>query len=199
VLVPNRDRAVIAPEKLRDYLLNPEHRRGGSKARVLLAMGFRSDNWQALESELRVEDWIAASPVYASSASASWAEPALYAQRQGCPSLSLTRRLPRSGNVAKRHAGCRPRRRVKDPFVPARWSLRRSVAEPVLDVSRIASWLFSVPSCLRAYVPSAAWLRRYCPLRARIVVQFVATGTLRNAPRPHSTLATPEPPSEGQQ
>jgi hypothetical protein len=52
--MPNVDRAVIAPEKLRDYLLNPQHRRGGTKARVLLGMGFQADDWGRLESELRV-------------------------------------------------------------------------------------------------------------------------------------------------
>jgi len=28
--IPNADMAIIAPEKLRDYLLNPAHRRGSS-------------------------------------------------------------------------------------------------------------------------------------------------------------------------
>ena len=51
--IPNADRAIIAPEKLRDYLLNPAHRRGGSKARLLLAFGYRADAWQALEADLR--------------------------------------------------------------------------------------------------------------------------------------------------
>ena len=31
--VPNAERAIIAAEKIRDYLLNPEHRRGAAKAR----------------------------------------------------------------------------------------------------------------------------------------------------------------------
>jgi len=51
--IPNSDRAVIAPEKLRDYLLNPAHRRGGAKARLLLAFGYRADAWQVLEADLR--------------------------------------------------------------------------------------------------------------------------------------------------
>jgi hypothetical protein len=34
--LPNSERAVIAPEKLVDYLLNIEHKRGGAKARLLL-------------------------------------------------------------------------------------------------------------------------------------------------------------------
>jgi hypothetical protein len=41
--IPNADHAIIAIEKLRDYLLNAAHRRGGSKARLLLSCGYRAD------------------------------------------------------------------------------------------------------------------------------------------------------------
>lgn len=51
--LPNAENAVIAPQKLRDYLLNPEHRRGGSKAKLLRAMGYQADHWQQLETDLR--------------------------------------------------------------------------------------------------------------------------------------------------
>jgi len=53
--IPNATNAIIAPEKLRDYLLNPNHRRGGSKARLLLALGYRRDNWKRLEDDLRTQ------------------------------------------------------------------------------------------------------------------------------------------------
>jgi len=53
--IPNADRAIIAPEKLRDYLLNPAHRRGSAKARLLLACGYRADAWHALETDLRTQ------------------------------------------------------------------------------------------------------------------------------------------------
>jgi hypothetical protein len=53
--IPNADKAVIAPEKLRDYLLNPSHRRGSSKARFLLSCGYRADAWQILETDLRTQ------------------------------------------------------------------------------------------------------------------------------------------------
>ena len=52
--IPNADKAVIAKDKLSDYLLNPAHRRGGSKARLLLSMGYIGDDWQRLETDLRV-------------------------------------------------------------------------------------------------------------------------------------------------
>ena len=53
--IPNADRAIIAPDKLRDYLLNTEHRRGGSKARLLLSMGYRTEDWPRLEADLRLQ------------------------------------------------------------------------------------------------------------------------------------------------
>ena len=51
--LPNPERAVIAPDKLVQYLLNTEHKRGGHKARVLLDFGYHFDNWQQLQSDLR--------------------------------------------------------------------------------------------------------------------------------------------------
>jgi len=52
--LPNKDQAVIAPEKLISYLLNTEHKRGGAKARLLSQFGYRAANWQQLESDLRL-------------------------------------------------------------------------------------------------------------------------------------------------
>jgi hypothetical protein len=51
--IPNAHKAVIAPAKLRDYLLNPSHRRGAGKARVLIACGYRAEAWEILEADLR--------------------------------------------------------------------------------------------------------------------------------------------------
>jgi hypothetical protein len=51
--VPNADRAVIAREKLRDYLLNPMHRRGGPKARLLISLGYHAEECDQLEQDLR--------------------------------------------------------------------------------------------------------------------------------------------------
>jgi len=51
--LPNAENAIIAPEKLRDYLLNALHRRGGSKAKLLLSMGYQIHQWQQLETDLR--------------------------------------------------------------------------------------------------------------------------------------------------
>ncbi len=53
--VPNADQAVIAKDKLASYLLNVTHRRGASKARLLIAMGYRSGQWQGLEADLRAQ------------------------------------------------------------------------------------------------------------------------------------------------
>jgi hypothetical protein len=53
VPIPNGDRAVNAVDKLTRYLLNPSHKRGGAKARLLLSLGYRTDAPQVLESDLR--------------------------------------------------------------------------------------------------------------------------------------------------
>ena len=37
--VPNAERAVIAVEKLTEYLLNMSHKRGAAKARLLVGVG----------------------------------------------------------------------------------------------------------------------------------------------------------------
>lgn len=51
--LPNSVGAVIEPSKLRDYVLNTEHKRGGSKAIALARFGFTPENWPDLEAELR--------------------------------------------------------------------------------------------------------------------------------------------------
>jgi hypothetical protein len=51
--LPNADKAIIAPDKLRDYLLNPSHRRGGSKAKLLNTLAYRVENWKRLDADLR--------------------------------------------------------------------------------------------------------------------------------------------------
>jgi len=51
--IPNADRAVVAKDKLREYLLNLAHRRGGPKAKLLLSMGYRAEDWQKLDADIR--------------------------------------------------------------------------------------------------------------------------------------------------
>jgi uncharacterized protein DUF6883 len=53
--IPNADRVIIAADKLTGYLLNVSHKRGGPKARLLLSLGYRSDNPESLESDLRTQ------------------------------------------------------------------------------------------------------------------------------------------------
>jgi hypothetical protein len=53
--VPNADHAIIAADKLAGYLLSVSHKRGGSKARLLLTVGYRSDDPHSLESDLRAQ------------------------------------------------------------------------------------------------------------------------------------------------
>jgi hypothetical protein len=53
--VPNAERAIVAVEKLSGYLLNVSHKRGGPKARLLLTLGYRSEDPGSLESDLRTQ------------------------------------------------------------------------------------------------------------------------------------------------
>ena len=48
-----RERAVIEPAKLRDYLLSADHPQGRSKALYLSALGYERDNWGQLATDLR--------------------------------------------------------------------------------------------------------------------------------------------------
>nr|WP_017716128.1 DUF6883 domain-containing protein [Oscillatoria sp. PCC 10802] len=36
-----------------DYLLNPEHKRGGAKAKLLIQFGYSQETWQRLETDIR--------------------------------------------------------------------------------------------------------------------------------------------------
>jgi hypothetical protein len=53
VVLPNPSKAVIAPEKLRDYLLSPTHPIGRYKALFFRTLGYDQTSWQELESQLR--------------------------------------------------------------------------------------------------------------------------------------------------
>ena len=52
-LIPNADRAVIDPAKLRGYLLSGTHPVGRFKARFFARLGYSTDNWQRLDEDLR--------------------------------------------------------------------------------------------------------------------------------------------------
>jgi len=47
------DDAIIAPEKLRDYILSPTHSDGCAKATYLGMLGYVQNDWEQLESDLR--------------------------------------------------------------------------------------------------------------------------------------------------
>ena len=50
--LPNAQNALVEEDKIRTYLLDPEHQFGSSKARFFTAFGFTLDNWQALADAL---------------------------------------------------------------------------------------------------------------------------------------------------
>ncbi len=51
--LPNAANAVIKHDKLVLYLLDLDHRRGGSKAKLLHTLGYNAENWQQLAADLR--------------------------------------------------------------------------------------------------------------------------------------------------
>ncbi len=55
--LPNAERAVVDPAKVRDYLLSPDHRDGRSKARFFGALGFTRDTWPQLRDALLAIAW----------------------------------------------------------------------------------------------------------------------------------------------
>lgn len=51
--LPCADEAVIPPQKLRDYALNPDHADGGHKARVFRsALGIQRKDWSYLRDQI---------------------------------------------------------------------------------------------------------------------------------------------------
>jgi hypothetical protein len=53
MFLPNAHFAVVERQKITEYLLNPEHRYGASKARFFAAFGFAVDAWEVLANALQ--------------------------------------------------------------------------------------------------------------------------------------------------
>ena len=51
--LPNAKMAVVELEKVCEYLLNPTHRYGASKARFFAGFGFHTGAWEVLAAALR--------------------------------------------------------------------------------------------------------------------------------------------------
>ena len=51
--LPGGERAIIDPEKLRDYVLSRVHPMGRFKAAFFASLGYETDNWQDLDRALR--------------------------------------------------------------------------------------------------------------------------------------------------
>ena len=49
---PNAEHAIVAEEKIRDYVLNPRHPVGGPKAVWFASIGYTLENWQDLADDL---------------------------------------------------------------------------------------------------------------------------------------------------
>ena len=50
--IPDSDRAIVTPEKVRDYLLNLDHPDGGSKALWFHSLGYAQIEWRILADDL---------------------------------------------------------------------------------------------------------------------------------------------------
>ena len=50
--LPNAHLAIVEREKITEYLLNPGHRFGASKARFFTGFGFHLDDWETLARAL---------------------------------------------------------------------------------------------------------------------------------------------------
>ena len=53
-MLPNCERAFVAANKVRDYLLSPSHPIGRFKANVFAALGYNQENWETLRDDLLV-------------------------------------------------------------------------------------------------------------------------------------------------
>lgn len=51
--LPNAGLVLVEREKIVEYLFNPAHRFGASKARFFTAFGFRVEQWEVLAAALR--------------------------------------------------------------------------------------------------------------------------------------------------
>lgn len=51
--IPGPEKAVLDPEKIREYLLSETHPVGKFKARYFAALGFRREHWHELAKKLR--------------------------------------------------------------------------------------------------------------------------------------------------
>lgn len=51
-MLPNSERAIVEPSKVRDYLLSPAHPVGRFKAAVFAALGYTHEQWETLQADL---------------------------------------------------------------------------------------------------------------------------------------------------
>lgn len=51
--LPNSDKAIVATEKLRDYILSPVHPVGRFKSIFFRGLGYNADTYEQLEADIR--------------------------------------------------------------------------------------------------------------------------------------------------
>ena len=60
--LPDPERTLVQPEKVKDYLLSPVHPTGRHKAAFFRSLGYTGDDWQTLQQDLQA---LATEPVTA--------------------------------------------------------------------------------------------------------------------------------------
>ena len=50
--LPNAENAIVAEDKLVEYLLDIGHRRGGGKAKLLHSLGYEAQHWRLLAEDI---------------------------------------------------------------------------------------------------------------------------------------------------
>jgi hypothetical protein len=56
--LPNATKAIVDPEKVRDYLLSPSHPVGRFKAVFFRSLGFSAEPWEVLRGALLRHAWL---------------------------------------------------------------------------------------------------------------------------------------------
>jgi hypothetical protein len=50
--LPNAENAIVAEDKIVEYLLDIDHRRGSSKAKLLYSLGYEVQHWRLLAEDI---------------------------------------------------------------------------------------------------------------------------------------------------
>ena len=87
-MLPNAEKAVIDPAKIRDYLLSPVHPVGRFKAVVFQALGYTAEGWEQLRDDILC--FVSGSEIFTTVETAWGLRFKIRSQWQGANSRSLS-------------------------------------------------------------------------------------------------------------